>query len=228
MKQSQFNFLNMLGGVLNGMNNEHPVWENEPEIVSLYNQLEADHSKIIELDGALSATDLTGLTAQKDNTFDRLIEATYKLAKKMSAYAKINNVYSLIPMVNISYSTLSRGPELEAVNRCSGIIEKASEQIDNLSTFRVTLTEIEADRQLIADYRKQTGERTAASKDKPVKGGEINEILAGLRSHLDIMDDLVKGMIDDKEFISRYKSWRTIVDYGKGKTLKNKIADNTQ
>jgi hypothetical protein len=146
----------------------------------------------------------------------------------MSAYAKKNNIHSLLPLVNISYSTLSKGPELEAVNRCSGIIEKASELINDLTTFKVTEAEIEEDRQLVADYRKMAAERTAASKDRPVKGSEINELLSGLRSQLDIMDDLLKGMIDDKGFISRYKSWRNIVDYGKGKTLKNKVADDTQ
>jgi uncharacterized protein YeeX (DUF496 family) len=226
MKQTQFNFLNMLSGVLNGLNSERPVWENESEIVSLYDQLESEHNRIISLDGALSATDLTGYTAQKDNTFDQLIASTYKLAKKMSAYAKKNNIVTLLPLINISYSTLSRGPELEAVNRCAGIADKASELIDNLSSFKVTEAEIEAVRQLIEDYRKHAAERIAASKDKPVKGSEISQLLSNLRTNLDIMDDLVKGLIDDQGFIARYKSWRSIVDYGKGKTLKNKAVEN--
>jgi len=228
MKQSQFNFLNMLGGVLNGMNNERSLWENEPEIVSEFSILESEYNKVTGLDESLSVTDTSGLTALKDNTFDRLMSTTYKLAKKMSAYAKKNNILTLLPLVSISYSALSRGPEPEAVSRCAGIADKASENLANLTSFKVTSAEIESIRQLIADYRQQSSERTAVSKDKPVKGSEISDKIKNLRSNLDIMDDLVKGLIDDRDFINRYKSWRSIVDYGKGKTLKNKPGESQQ
>ena len=228
MKQILINFLKMLGVVLNGMNNERSLWENEPEIASMYSELETEYNLVNSLSESVSATDPGGLTDLKDNTFDRLLSATYKLMKKMSAYAKKNNKLTLLPSVGISYSALSRGPEPEAVNRCAGIADKAMENLENMSTYKVTGADIENIRQLVNDYRQQSSERTTVSKDKSEKGAEIDGRIKHLRSNLDIMDDLVKGLIDDREFINRYKSWRSIIDYGKGKTLKNKAVENQQ
>ncbi len=228
MRQTQFNFLNMLGVVLNGMNNERSLWENEPEIASTYSLLDTEYNQVNSLNESVSATDPGGLTDLKDNTYDQLMNTTYKLMKKMSAWAKKNNRLTLLPLVGISYSALSRGPEPESVNRCAGIADKAVENLENLASFKVTNADIDNIRQLITDYRKQASERTTVSKDKSEKGSEIVEKIKNLRNSLDIMDDLVKGLVEDQEFINRYKSWRNITDYGKGKTLKNKTVETVQ
>ena len=225
MKQSQFNFLNMLGVVLHGMNNERSVWENEPEIASTFSLLDTEYKEVNSLNESVSATDSAGLTDLKDNTFDQLLGNTYKLMKKMSAFAKKNNKLTLLPLVGISYSALSRGPEPEAVGRCAGVADKASENLDEMASFKVNKDDIANIRQLITDFRQQASERTTVSKDKSEMGEKIAAMIKSLRSNLDIMDDLVKGLIEDQEFINRYKSWRSIIHYGKGKTLKNKTVE---
>ncbi len=228
MKQSQFNFLNMLSVVLNGMNNERSVWENQAVIASQYAALETEFNRVNDLDRNISATDTTGLTAVKDNTFDQLMNATHKMAKKMSAWAKKNNRLELLPLADISYTSLARGPEPAVVNRSTGIADIAEEFIDSLVEFGVTAEEITGIRQMADNVRKQAAERTTVSKDKSEMFAEIDNGIQNLRSELDVMDDLVKGLIDDREFINRYKSWRSIIDYGKGKTLRNQPEDLEQ
>ncbi len=208
------------------MNDERSLWENEAEIATMYSELETGYNQVNSLSESILATDPGGLTDLKDNTFDQLMNATYKLMKKKSAYAKKNNIYTLLPAVSNSYTTLSRGPEPEAVNRCAGNADKAEECLENLATYKVTADEIQNIRQLISDCRQQSSERTTMLKDKSEKLAKVAEEIKNLRHNLDIMDDLVKGLIDDREIINHYKSWRSIIDYGKGKTLKNKVIEN--
>jgi hypothetical protein len=227
MKQNYINYLNMAAGVIAGMRKEQALWENEPEMVSLFNSLVSLFDTVSSKYEFISGTDLSSYTTSKDNIFDRIIAVTYKLSRKMSAYAKIRNDVQILSLVDQSFTGLSRGPEQDAIKRCAAIADHAQKRLSDLVAFKVTENEISALRQSITDYGSHTGERSTVSSDKINTGKEIGDLIAQLREKFDILDDLVEGLIDDDGFIARYKSLRSIIDYGVGKTLKNKTAPKT-
>ncbi len=55
----------------------------------------------------------------------------------MSGYAKRNKDYALLPLVDVSLSTLQRGIEKEAVERCAAIVEKATVLLPLIASFKV-------------------------------------------------------------------------------------------
>jgi hypothetical protein len=225
MKQRQFNFLNMVNGVLAGFQKEQQLWEQEPEIVSLYNSIKADYDQVIAKGEDISGTDTTGYTFSKNDTFDRLTAATYKLARQISGYAKIKNDTKLLPLVDLSLTTISHGPEKEVLLRCAGIARQAESLLTVLAPFKVTAGAIAAIKQMVTECEQFSSDRTVASSGKVIGGRDIGTLISGLREKLDILDDLVEGLIDDDGFIARYKSLRVIIDHGKGKTLKNKVTE---
>jgi hypothetical protein len=221
MEQKSINFLKMTSNVIAGMDQEKAVWENEPEILKKYNEIKLGYETSNAKNQLILSADKTGFTIEKDNLFDNITQGTHKLVLKLSAYAKIKNDHVLLPFVDLSLSALSRGPEKEAVDRCGAIIERAVQMLPQLAMVKITTEQLEAIKQQIADYKNSLTQRSTLSTKLSVSNDEISKEIASIRINFDILDDLIEGIIEDEGFIARYKSWRKIPGYGKGKTLKN-------
>lgn len=222
MEQRDINFLKMTSGVISGMDSEKPLWDKEVEIVNVFTGIKTKYGSIESANQEVLGVDLTGLTGKKDNIFNKLTSDTFKLCNKMSAYAKINKNYELLPLVDLSLSAIRGGIEMEAVERCLAIVNKASTMLTQLATFKVTEAELTGIKAQITEYKASVNARTSSSGSRTVSGEEIEAGIAVLREQLDILDNLIIGMIDDESFVARYHSWRRIVDYGTDKTLPNK------
>jgi hypothetical protein len=227
MKQNQFNFHRMAENVLAGLDKEKTVWENEPEISALVEKIRSDCNLIVAKGTNISGTVTASYTAPKNDCFDKAMSATFKLCRKMSAYAKINNDGKLLPLVDVSMSGLSRGVEKEALLRCQSVVQQAETLLPALQKYKVTADEITYIRQMITECSEYTKQRSVANSGKVNDGKDIGAIISDLRKSLDTLDDLIEGLIDVQAFINRYKSLRFITDYGKGKTLKNKNNGNS-
>jgi hypothetical protein len=222
MNQVEFNFLNMTDRTLAFMNANTVLWVNDPEIKEVVNIIVLERTGAGEKGALESGLSGKGHTAAKNNTFDSFVAKTYKLSKKISAYVKTKGLLSLLPMVDLSLSALSRGPEKEVVNRCRAIAEIARTNMTGLATFKVTTDEVELINTLISDYQSHIDNRSTTNISKSSSRDDVAVHISNLRTKLDLLDDLVEGLMDDDAFIRSYKSARAIDDYGKGKTLKNK------
>jgi len=222
MNQSEFNFLNMSDRVQSHMLLGRSIWENEPEIVDVVETIIKLRSGISEKGAIESGLSVKGLTSAKDNTLDSLATNTCKLSKKISGFAKKKKILELIPLVNHSVTTITRGPEKEMINRCKAITGLAVKHMDNLKSFSVKQSEIDHINDLIAEYQNHIDNRSNTHISKSSTGEEISNDISMMRDQYDILDDLVEGSLEDNVFIRDYKGARVIDDYGKGKTLKNK------
>ena len=222
MNQSEFNFLNMSDRVQSHMLLGRSIWENEPEIVDVVETIIKLRSGISEKGAIESGLSVKGLTSAKDNTLDSLATNTCKLSKKISGYAKKRGLLDLIPLVDVSVTAISRGPEKEVINRCKAIADIAVKHMDNLVSFKVISDEIDQIKNLISEYQSHIDNRSITNISKSSSGEDISYNISEMRHQLDILDDLVEGSLDDNTFIRDYKAARLIDDYGKGKTLKNK------
>jgi len=222
MDQREFNFLNMSDRVLAHMLVGKLLWENEPEIVEVVEVIEQRRSDIAKKGAVEAGLSGKGHTSAKDNTLDTLATKTFKLSKKISGYAKKKGLLELIPLVNVSVSTISRGPEKEVINRCRAIADIAVKHLENLASFSVKKDEIEQIEKLISEYQNHIDNRSNTNISKSSSGEDITDDIGVMRHQLDILDDLVEGSLEDNTFIREYIAARLIDDYGKGKTLKNK------
>jgi len=222
MNQSEFNFLNMSDRVMSHMLVGNALWKNEPEIVEVVEEIKQKRIDVAEKGALESGLSGKGHTSAKDNTLDSLTTKTCKLSKKISGYAKKRGLLELIPLVDVSVTTISRGPEKEVINRCKAIADIAVKHMDNLVSFKVTIDEIDQIKNLISAYQSHIDNRSSTNISKSSSGEDISYNIGEMRHQLDILDDLVEGSLDDNTFIRDYKAARLIDDYGKGKTLKNK------
>ena len=222
MKQIDFNFLTMSDRVTAHMRRGMHLWENEPEIVEVIGVIEEKRNSISTKGAAESGLSGKGFTAAKDNTLDSLVTKTCKLSKKISGYAKKKGLLELIPLVDLSVNSLASGPEKKVINRCKGISELAVKHFENLGSFKVTNDEIKEIDKMISEYQNHIDNRSNTNISKSSFGEDILDNISEIRHQLDILDDLIEGLLEDSTFIREYKEARLIDDFGKGKTLKNK------
>ena len=222
MNQSEFNYLNMSDRVMSHMLGGKLLWENDPEIVEVVEVIKYLRNDISEKGALESGLSGKGHTSAKDNSLDRLATKACKLSKKISAYAKKKGLLELIPLVDVSVTTISRGPEKEVINRCLAITGIAVKHFENLASFSVKKDEIEQIKNLITEYQKHIDNRSNTNISKSSSGEDIANDISGMHHQFDILDDLVEGTLEDNTFIREYRVARLIDDYGKGKTLKNK------
>lgn len=227
MEQDVVNYLNMTGGALDFLNKERTLWEKETELAEVVTDVEADYLTVLTTSTHIEGLKTQGLTTLKGITFDLIIARTLKICKRMSGYAKKKGRQDLLPLVNHSDSSLRKGTEKEAVTRCKAILDAAIANLTNLVKFKVTEADITPIRQYITTYEGYVNNRTSTTADRTVSGDEMAAIISRIRKNLDILDDLVEGLIDDEGFIARYNASRRIVGYGKGKTLKNTKTNST-
>ena len=117
---------------------------------------------------------------------------------------------------------MSAGTEKEAINRCAAIVSKAESMIDVFSPYKVTADGLAEIRQMIEAYEQHVETRSTVKTDKSLSIQDISGQISSLKNRLALLDDMIEGLIEDEEMVARYKNVRIIINYGIGKTLKNK------
>jgi hypothetical protein len=140
----------------------------------------------------------------------------------MCVYARRQNDLTLLQFVDHSINSLSAGIEKVAISRCSALVSRAESLIESLSSYKITADELLSIRQHIEVYNQHLEGRSTVKTNKTVSIHDVSGQITLLNNRLTILDDLIEGFIEDEDMIARYKSARIIIDYGKGKTAKNK------
>jgi hypothetical protein len=221
MQQEQTNYLSMASGVIQGMEDKKDLWKDEEEFVSTMAEIETEYAIVNSKVKATEGLDITGYTEANRIAFDNIVKKVFKIGKKASAFAKKKNDMVLLPIVNYSYSNLSRGMKKEAIARCSAIIDAVTAKLPLMTTFKITAADLTAAADLVADYNKKYDSKTTAQGGKTTMLDEIPGHISTLRDKFDILDDLVEGFMTDS-FIANYKNLRQIKDFGQNKTAPKK------
>lgn len=222
MKQSESNFLSMVQSVLAVLKSDESIWAGEPEIVSEVSDIKSEFDQVNEYLEHVSGLDPTGHTKSKNSVFDAIIKATFKLCRRMCIYARKQNDLALLNFADHSENSLSAGTEKEAINRCAAIVSKAQSLPDVFLPYKVTADGLAEILQLIEAYQQHVETRSTVKTDKSVSIHDISGQIGSLKDRLVLLDDMIEGLIEDEEMIARYKLTRMVINYGSGKTLKNK------
>jgi hypothetical protein len=225
MKQSESNILKMVQAVLANLRKDQEFWINEPEIVAEVTEIETEYNLIEESQNTIAGLDQTGYTKSKNMAFDSIIRATYKLARKMCVYARRQKDEILLQFVDQSVNSLSAGIEKDAISRCSAILNKAELLLAELQSSKITADEIARIKQLIVVYNEHINGRSTVKTSKSVSISDNSTRIAALGDRLLNLDDMIEGYLENEEMIARYMASRIVINYGKGKTMKNKTEE---
>lgn len=222
MNQQFSNYMTMAQASIASLFKDKESWANEPEIVTEMTSIEKLFNTIMGMNTNIAGLDAKVYTQVTGNDFEEIISAILKICKKLCVYARRNNDPSVLVLANHTHSSLVDGKRKDAISRCQAIVLKAESLMTNLAPYKVTPEDITNVRQLIANYELHINDRSNTKTDKTTTAQVITEHISTLRQHFIMLDDLVEAYIDDQDVINRYKLSRTIHNYGKSKTIKNK------
>lgn len=212
MKQVEINSLNMFKAVIALLETYPATWSTVSPMVTVVSDLKAVVSTVEQQSQQQLNHNPTGYTTQKDDLLAILLERTYKLAAKMKAFAKVTKNNILLALVDYEPSSLQDGSEMEVIKRCEIILKKATENLANLAPYNVTQAELDVATQSLAAVVPLFSQRDAVRSERKTATSSIPELLREGRDHLDILDDLVDGLIEDDTFATSYRNTRNVVD----------------
>lgn len=222
MKQAESNYLTIVQSLLANLKKDQAFWSGEPEIVSEVDAIESEFNLVNQDLNLVSGLDPTGYTKSKNTTFDTIIRTTYKLCRRLCVYARRQNDTILLQFADHSENSLSAGIEKDAISRCSALVNKAEPILDVLLPYKITADDLTHIRQLIEVYNQHLEDRSTVKTSKTVSIHDISGQINSLNNRLILLDDMIEGFINDEDMIARYKASRIVINYGKGKTAKNK------
>lgn len=161
-------------------------------------------------------TQLKGWATQKGSRKEDMITKTLKIINALTAYALVSNDEVLKEEVNYSRSRLDglRDEDVDVV--CNLIYSKANLiSIISLGDYGLVLADLTAQYAAIGLYTAVKQMPSGKVDERQAAKDGIEVTIGKLRKNLELMDRLVKTMIDPAgEFVKKYFNAREIYDIG--------------
>jgi len=213
MKQSEENFLNMVHSVLDTIKKNQSIWTAESAIVKEVIAIEHDYNLILgnlNLDSRLDS----GIRYDTLNDdLNSIVRATIKLCRRMYLYARHHNDEIIMKLVDHSESTLTNGSERVVIRRCHRILSRAEWMLYYLKPYKVSAIQLKKLHELIDDYGQHHGDQSKTEIRNFAHKPNVSHQITELKERLNILDELIDGLITNSKFISEYRNSKIIIDY---------------
>jgi len=213
MKQSEENFLNMVHSVLDTIKKNQSIWTAESAIVKEVIAIEHDYNLILgnlNLDSRLDS----GIRYDTLNDdLNSIIRSTLKLCRRMYLYARHHNDEIIMKLVDHSESTLTNGSERIVIRRCQRILSRAEWMYYYLKPYKVNAIQLTKLHDLINNYSQHNGDQSKNTIGNMAHKPNVSHQITELKERLNILDELIDGLITNSKFISEYRNSKIIIDY---------------
>lgn len=226
MNQRQLNSLTMYKAVLAHLDTRPSLWNTSAPLTKVIFSLRTFVVALHQQSLTQAERTTVGYTQDKDGQMQHMCDLAYAMLLKIRSYAKISNNKALLYAINYSESEIRRGAETQIINRCQTIHNKGQEHLADLADFLVTKKDLSELQNTIDAVKPLSAQRDAIANERVTATANISMLIDGARAELDKLDDLIEGLIKDKNFINTYRQSRQIIDRGASSDteLKKKIA----
>lgn len=213
MKQSEGNFLNMVHSVLDNLKKNKSSLVKEPVIEKQVNEIERDFNQILGNLNINSRLEPVRYPQPKNEELQTIIQATIRICRRMYIYARSKNDEVILNLTTIFEDALDHGNEKEIIRCCNTILSRAEWMHYFLAPYHIKEKQLTPIRHLIDAYNDQ---HIAHSKVKVIGRHEMHNLsdqINELKSKLELLDELIDGLIKRKRFIANYHASRIVVNY---------------
>jgi hypothetical protein len=207
MQKTEFGFLTMNQTLLAHFDNHVNLWERIVPLANTVNEVRT-HVTALAQESQKQGNSTTGHTQNKENQKELMCALAQSLVLKIRPFAKISENNILLAAVDFSESELSRGAEQEIINRCQTIHDQGQVFLTPLAEFLVTPDSLQAFQTAIQLFRPMTPQRDALGDSKTTATANIKLCIKNIREKLELLDDMVPGMITDTNFVATYRQGR--------------------
>ncbi|TCJ12658.1 hypothetical protein EPD60_15450 [Flaviaesturariibacter flavus] len=203
MNQEQDNFLEMLGNTQLHCDAHRPYWTHLLPVSESVQAL-TETKREIDLCALVQTDGTSGSKAAKDMALELSAGKSYTMGRRVLAWAKKTGRADVVAAVDFSKSDLLQGAEADLLQRHRLIHRYASDNKAELAAYQVTDEALTALETAINTFDALRGGYKEKGNHRIYCTGRIDELIGKAREILDILDDEVEGLIENKEFIETY------------------------
>ena len=209
MKQKDLNFLSMCEEIMTRLEKKssyykcYGILENQLNRVKLLYEIISSNISENVKEGIIT------YARQKNGLISEMVRGVTKIALKAKAYAKINNMPELLGLVDISEEELLQQNEKDIILACESILNHAgsiqSHLIDDFNLTEEFILKVSAN---LIQVKQMLNIRDSLKQTDLLLAENMTENMRALRTAVDLLDDLIYGIIEDEEFICMYRDIR--------------------
>jgi len=187
------------------------TWEGLPIANVLFTEFK-DQKATLEAAALRQEQDFTGITADKRNLKQLMIDRAFVIARALTAYASITENSILAGRVKYSKSDFTSAKDVDVLSKAKSVWEVAQEHVDNLADYGITAQHVTELEEAIANYGDALSSPRVAINQRKEATGSIQQQIKRIDIHLKKKLDAIMVQFDDTEFYSTYQAARMIVD----------------
>jgi hypothetical protein len=206
--------LSMYEAVLDHLLKNPTITENLPNFPALLSSLQQNIASMLKLVQEQNK-DKSGITIQKRELHDEIIQRTTDLSGKLMAYATNENDKGLYKLIKFTKSDLLKSTDNDLITHTLEVCDNALLLMDKLPTYNVEKAEVTILQNLCADY--------LVSIPKPREGlRDTKEFTLGVAAMIKATDEVLFNMdavmlvirFSEAAFFNHYTNSRSIVNTG--------------
>lgn len=146
---------------------------------------------------------------QKNLILAELVHKVYKIALKAKGYAKINNNKLLLKEVNIQVDKILEESDETVIHICENILNHVAliqeHLIEDFNLSEDLITNASAN---LMQVKQMVSIKDNLNKTDALLSEHLKDILAELKTVIDVLDDLIYGIIEDEHLLNNYREIR--------------------
>lgn len=218
MTTKQENKLSMYLTVVDWLDKNPTKVQNLPHFNDLLTELKTYLNEIKE-SSATQQTGTKGLTKQKTNFKETLLDLAIEVVDVLKAYAALNNQSVLAGEVNYNLSKLKKAPDTILYDIVEILLQKAQANLTALDSYGISQTTLDELRQAQQSYYQTIPNPRTGTITRKGATASLSETFAKidtlLKEKIDLLLELLKKK--DTQAYNAYRSTRKIVNLGSRK-----------
>jgi hypothetical protein len=209
MNQRQINLITMSEEIAINLDKYYAIWQQYSVISKQIQKLKAINNLVQNNISKQINSGIEAYSKQKNLILTELVHKVYKIALKAKGYAKINNNKLLLEEVDIQVDKILEESDETVIHTCENILNHVALIQEHLiEDFNLSEDLIINASANLMQVKQMVSIKDNLNKTDALLSEHLRSIVAELKKVIDVLDDLIYGIIENDQLINNYKEIR--------------------
>lgn len=209
MKQRDIRLIRMIEELIRELDNHEKVWNNYGVIIKQIHKIKRINALVQRNISKQISSGIEAYSRQKNLILSELVLKVHKIGLKVKGYAKINQNTSILQVVDISVERIMEEKDEDILLICENILNQAASiqghLIEDFNLSEELITSASAN---LMQVKQMINIKDSLNTTDALLSENMKEIMTELKVAIDVLDDLIYGIIEDDKIISTYRKIR--------------------
>jgi hypothetical protein len=209
MKQKDIRLVRMIEELIRELDNHEKVWNSYSVIIKQIHKIKRINALVQKNISKQISSGIEAYSRQKNLILSELVLKVNKIALKVKGYAKINQNNSLLKDVDIPKEKIIEEKDEDIIHICENILNHAASiQGHLIEDFNMSEELIIGASANLMQVKQMINIKDSLNMTDALLSESMKEIMTELKVAIDVLDDLIYGIIEDDKIITIYRNIR--------------------